>query len=186
MMRSLSSIRLLRAFALVELMVVLVVTAIVLGVALPEFRQALQRYRLGAAVSDFFGALELARSQAIARGERVLLAPHGGADWRDGWAVFVDRDGDSQPGPGDELIATHPALVEGLTIHAVFTGGQVPGYVAYNSAGRSCSAASSLVARWGTVSLTQNGEVRRIKVNMLGRSRICDPARDGASCAGPA
>ena len=50
--------------------------------------------------------------------------------------------------------------------------------------GRSCSDTSSLAARWGTLSITSGQQARRIKINMLGRARICDPARDGASCGG--
>jgi type IV fimbrial biogenesis protein FimT len=50
--------------------------------------------------------------------------------------------------------------------------------------GRSCSDTSSMAARFGTLSLFQGRHTRRIKINMLGRARICDPARDGASCDG--
>jgi type IV fimbrial biogenesis protein FimT len=39
--------------------------------------------------------------------------------------------------------------------------------------------------RWGTVSLFHGGHIRRIKINMLGRARVCDPARD-TGCDGAA
>jgi type IV fimbrial biogenesis protein FimT len=55
---------------------------------------------------------------------------------------------------------------------------------AYNAAGRACSAGNSLAARWGTLSLTQGEDVRNIKINMLGRVRVCDPAQDRANCDG--
>jgi type IV fimbrial biogenesis protein FimT len=35
------------------------------------------------------------------------------------------------------------------------------------------------------VSLFHGGHIRRIKINMLGRARVCDPARD-AGCDGAA
>ena len=104
-------------------------------------------------------------------------------DWSRGWVVFVDDDGNRRPDAGEEVIMRHGPLAEGIAIDAVFSSQQGSPYLAYNSMGRSCSNTSSLAARWGTLSLVQGGHTWRIKVNMLGRARICNPARDGASCA---
>jgi type IV fimbrial biogenesis protein FimT len=114
----------------------------------------------------------------------VYLAPREGG-WSSGWTVFVDKDGDGVAGEGDELIATHGPVAEGIVITTGFTSPRDPDYIAYNGGGRSCSHASSMAARWGTLSLTLGESTRRIKINMLGRARACDPARDGASCSGP-
>ena len=173
-----------RGFSLAELMVVLAIAAILIAVALPDLRGLFSRHQLDAAVSDLFNAVDLARSEALARGARVQLAPAGadGADWSSGWIVFVDSDGDRRPGPADEIITMHGAVPAGIIITSVFTSQKVPYYIAYNGAGRSCSNTSSLAARWGTLSLTQATEIRRIRINMLGRARICDPAREGATC----
>jgi type IV fimbrial biogenesis protein FimT len=172
-------------FTLPELMVVLAVAAILMSVALPNLRQLLLAQRLKAAASDLYGAIGLARAQALERGVRVMLAPRdtAGSDWTRGWTVFVDRDGDRRPGAGDEIISTHGALAEGLAAAFAFTSPAPPYYIAYNGAGRSCGAASSAQAHWGTLSLFGGGQVRRIKINMLGRARMCDPARD-SSCDG--
>ncbi len=171
-------------FSLTELLVVLSIAAIIATLALPEFASLIRRRQLEAAVSDLFNAVQLTRSEAIARGGRVQLAPASadGTTWSDGWVVFDDRDGDRRPGPNDEIIAVHGAVPKGIVITSTFTSQKAPFYVAYNGAGRSCSATSALAARWGTLSLTQASHVRRIRINMLGRARICDPARDGASC----
>ncbi|MDM5177094.1 GspH/FimT family pseudopilin [Massilia sp. DJPM01] len=174
------------AFSLVELMTVLCIAAIVLAVVMPDVRALLRHYRLNAAVNDLAGAIGLTRTQAMARGQRVMLAPAdpGGADWSLGWVAFVDRDADRRPGAADELISMHGPVGNGIVVSAVFSSQKLPDYLAYNPAGRSCSAASSAAARWGTLSLFQDGQTRRIKINMLGRARVCDPARDGADCAG--
>lgn len=171
-------------FSLTELLVVLGVAAIIVALALPDFVSLIRRHQLEAAVSDLFNAVQLTRAEAIARGGRVQLVPAGadGANWSDGWVVFADRDGDRRPGPDDDIIAMHGAVPKGIVITSTFTSQKAPYYVAYNGAGRSCSATSALAARWGTLSLTQASNVRRIRINMLGRARICDPARDGASC----
>lgn len=173
-----------RGFSLVELMVVIAITAVLVGIAAADLRSLIRHQQLKAALSDMFGAIDLTRSQAITRGRRVYMAPNG-ADWSGGWTVFVDSDGDGRPGADDELIATHGPLAEGIIVTSGFTSPRSPDYIAYNGGGRSCSHASSMAARWGTLSLTLDGRTRNIKINMLGRARACNPERDGASCSGP-
>jgi type IV fimbrial biogenesis protein FimT len=175
-----------RGFTLVELAVVLAIAAVTMSVALPDLRQMIRSQQLKAAVGDLFGAIDLARTQAIARGRKVMLAPADGAanDWSGGWVVFVDEDGDRRPGGAEEVIMRHEALAPGIAVDGAFSSQQGAAYLAYNSMGRSCSDTSSLAARWGTLSLAMGQQRRRIKINMLGRARICDPARDGASCGG--
>lgn len=175
-----------QGFSASELLVVVAVSAILLSIAVPEMRTLIRRQQLKSAVGDLFGAVELTRSLAMARGGRVMLAPRdgAGADWTRGWAIFADRDGDGRPGKGDEIIALQGALPPGIAISTAFSSKHNPDYLAYNSAGRGCSGSSSQAARWGTISLSQDGRVRRIRINMLGRARICDPAVDGAACAG--
>lgn len=174
------------AFSLVELMAALAIAAIALALAVPDMGAMIRLHQLNAAVNDLAGAIGLTRAQAMARGQRIVLAPlePGGADWSQGWVAFVDRDGDRRPGAGDELIATHGPVGKGIVISAVFSSQKLPDYLAYNSAGRSCTASSSAAARWGTLSLFQGDQTRRIKINMLGRARVCNPARDGATCGG--
>ena len=174
-------------FSLPELLVVLAIAALMAGIALPDYRQMIRAQQLKAAANDLFGAIDLARTQAIARGRRVQLVPLdvAGNDWSGGWVVFVDQDGDRRPGPGEEVIQRYRAPAKGIAVAAVFSSQQGAAYLAYNGMGRSCSDTSSQAARFGTLSLVQGGQIRRIKINMLGRARLCDPARDGAGCTGP-
>lgn len=174
-----------RAFSLVELLVVLAVAIIVLALAIPDMRAMIRQHQLKTAVRDLYNALDLARSQAMARGERVMLAPldPNDADWSGGWIIFVDRNGDQRYGPADEAISSHGPVSKGISIIGAFSS-QQPGksYLAYNSAGRSCSATSSMAARWGAFALEQGDQQRRIVINMLGRARVCDPLKDRAQC----
>lgn len=174
-------------WSLVEALVVLALAAILLGVAAPGLGALVRTQQLKAASADLLGAINLARAQALARGRQVKLMPldPAGTDWSRGWTVFQDGDGDGLPGAGDETIAAHGPLAPGIAIDFSFTSPAPPYYIAYNGAGRSCSEANSAAARWGTLSLFHGGAVRRIKINMLGRARVCDPARD-ASCDGAA
>jgi type IV fimbrial biogenesis protein FimT len=173
--------------SLPELCVVLAVAAIALAAAAPDLRDLVRTEQLKAAAGDLFAAIDLARAQALARGRQVKLVPLDppGTDWRLGWRVFDDRDGDGRPG-ADELIAEHGPLPPGVAVDFAFTNAAPPYYIAYNGAGRSCADGNSAAARWGTVSLFHGGRIRRIKINMLGRARVCDPARDAGCDGAPA
>jgi type IV fimbrial biogenesis protein FimT len=172
-------------FSMIELAVVLAVAAVLLGVGIPNLRPLIEQQRLRSTVNDLFAALDLTRSEAIGRGSRVELAPADprGADWNRGWVVFVDRNGNQRPDAGDEVIFSHGPVADGISIVSAFSSGGAP-YLAYNGAGRSCSATSSLAARWGTLSLFQGSKTRRIKINMLGRARVCDPQLQASTCSG--
>ncbi|MFC0252720.1 GspH/FimT family pseudopilin [Massilia consociata] len=165
---------------LTELVVVLGIAAIMSAVAAPDLHALVAAQQLRTASGDLFGAILLTRAQAIARNERVKLMPRdaAGADWTQGWTVFVDRDGDRRPGPADEVLAVHGPLPPGVRIAFSFTQSAPPQYIAYNGAGRSCSDTSSSTSRLGTLSLFHGEGIRRIKINMLGRARLCNPARD--------
>jgi type IV fimbrial biogenesis protein FimT len=88
-------------FSLVELMVVLVVAAIVLGVGVPAFADFIATNRMAASVNDLLSGVHLARSEAVKRRANASMCPS--ADWNtanptcnlagrisDGWIVFVD------------------------------------------------------------------------------------------------
>lgn len=165
---------------LAELAVVLGIAAIAFAVAAPNLHALIKTQQLKTTSSELLDAIAHTRAQAIARNEKVKLMPRDplGADWTQGWTVFIDRDGDRWPGPPDEVLAVHGPLPPGLQLDFSFTASAPPQYIAYNGAGRSCSDSNSNASRLGTLSLFHGGQVRRIKINMLGRIRLCNPARD--------
>jgi type IV fimbrial biogenesis protein FimT len=167
-----------------ELLIVLILASILFATGIPALHGLLARQRLRAAVADLQGAINLTRSQALGRGSPITLAPAepGGQDWKRGWIIFADTNRNRRPDPGEPIIFRHRPLPDGITVSTVFTTNDASDYLVYNGAGRTCSANNSLAARWGTLSLQQGESVRRIKVGMLGRVRVCDPAVDGSSC----
>lgn len=117
-------------FTLIELMVTLAVAAILLTLAVPNFRDFLLNNRLTSVANEFIAAANLARSEAIKRGRNATLcvsnnsmsaAPTctGGTDWGDGWLVWVDAD-DSGGLNGDERLRVGDSL-DGTSV--TFTGG---------------------------------------------------------------
>ncbi len=173
-------------FSLVELTVVLAVALLLLAAGAPSLAELIRSQRLRASTNELFDAIALTRAQAMARGGMVKIMPadRDGRDWTQGWIVFVDRDGDRKPGAGDEFISVHGPLRGNVASSFNFTSPAAPYYIAYNGAGHSCSDTNPAAARLGTLSLSDGRFVRRIKINMLGRPRICDPATD-SSCDGP-
>ena len=173
---------------LVELMVVLVIAAALLALAVPHLRALIAHQQLRTAQNDLFAAINLTRSLAIGMGTRVTLMPQdaAGIDWTAGWLVFVDSNANQSLDPAEQPIFQQGPVSPGISIKFAFSTGAGRQYIAYNMAGRSCTSGSSLAAHWGTLSLFQGKEIRRIKINMLGRVRVCDPTLQPRSCTGAA
>lgn len=86
-----------RGFTLIELLVVLSISAILLAVAVPSFQSSIASMRATDAANSLVASIDLARAEAIRRGEQVFLcratstAPTACAsagDWGDGWIVW--------------------------------------------------------------------------------------------------
>src|SRR5690606_32412136 len=140
------------------------------------------RYQMSMTVSNFYTALQLARSEAIRRGMRIDLVPAGDAiDWARGWAVMQDRNGNRQADSEDELIFTHGPVPQGMIIHDGFSG-SAPLYFAYNGSGYGRSHGSSQAAGAGSWTFILGEERRKIIVNVTGRPRLCDPRVERSDC----
>lgn len=176
----------LRGHTLTEMMAVLAIVVVMAAIALPNLQRMLLWYQVRGTANELFAAIDLTRSQAIARNSRVMMMPADpqGADWRQGWVVFVDKNGNRSLDPADELIFQQGSVRPGIAIRSAFSSAPAPFYIAYNGAGRSCSAGNSTAARWGTVSVLAGSNTRHIKINMLGRVRMCDPQAEPRNCSG--
>jgi type IV fimbrial biogenesis protein FimT len=84
-------------FTLLELMMVLVLVAILLGVGGPSFQDSLQRNRHAEHLQPRRAAMSLARAEAVIRSQPVCVCPTtdyascGGSNWETGWLIFVDN-----------------------------------------------------------------------------------------------
>lgn len=89
-----------RGFTLIELVVTLSVAAILVSIAVPNLRTAIQNGRITTQVNDLIADLSYARSEAIKRRENVVTcqSTNGtsctGGNWKDGRLVFVDTNKD--------------------------------------------------------------------------------------------
>jgi type IV fimbrial biogenesis protein FimT len=100
-----------RGFTMVELMVAIAVSAILLTIAAPDFGQFIRDVRIRTATEDFITAINVARTEALKRGDTVMMCrtgnpnaglttlacaanePNGDAnqdrDWTPGWIVYA-------------------------------------------------------------------------------------------------
>lgn len=119
------SIRSLRGFTLIELMVTLSVLAILTTLGVPSFMATIRDNRLATTANEMLTDLAYARSEAVTRGGSAsLCASSDGShcatsgNWEQGWIVFADSNGDGVVDSGDSVLRIHSALAEPLTLRA--------------------------------------------------------------------
>jgi type IV fimbrial biogenesis protein FimT len=163
-------------------MIALAILSILFASAIPDLGNMLAARQLRATSADLLAAINETRAQAIARRRVVTLIAVEG-DWQQGWLVVVDGNGNRIADAGEAILSRHKPLPGRLAIRTNFTDHTVPFYISYNAAGRSCRAAHPNAANFGTITLELAGAQRNIKINMQGRARLCDPAREPATCS---
>ena len=157
-------------FTLIELLVTLSVLVILLAVAIPGLQPLARNNRLTALTNDLISTLNVARSEAVKRGVRVTVcksansdaaAPvcNTGADWHDGWLVFVDNSGTIGIFDGTDvrLKVGQPASRNAtITADTAFAN-----FVSYVASGASSASANMVVCL--------DGVSRTISINTTGR-----------------
>jgi type IV fimbrial biogenesis protein FimT len=100
-----------RGFTLLEIMLAITVFAVLLGLAVPSFRQFSQNNAVVAAHNDLVTSLQLARSEALRRNRPVSVcastdgeACAADTDWDSGWIAFIDRGAAGEVDGTDEVL----------------------------------------------------------------------------------
>lgn len=101
-----------RGFTLIELMVTVVVVAILLVIAVPNFRTLLLNRRQAAVADGLLNSLNYARNTALSNDQPVTVCPLSagnacGSNWSNGWIVST------QPASGASVILNTNALNTG-------------------------------------------------------------------------
>ncbi len=123
-----------RGFTLIEMLVVMTISAILVAMAIPSFQGIVRSSRISGAANSFIAAVDLARSEAIRRATVVTVcrstnpeavnancsdaAGNGfaGADWASGWIAFAKAPGNlvnTTVEAGDELVIRQAAFPGG-------------------------------------------------------------------------
>ena len=90
---------------LIELMVTLAVAVVMTAMAAPSMSDFLANHQVAALKSSLSGAVALARSEAVKRGQPVILQAIGagpsGNEYQNGWELVVDEDGNGSAGSNE-------------------------------------------------------------------------------------
>ena len=167
-------------FTLVELIVTMAIAAIILTQAVPSFSTMISNNRLTTQTNDLVADINLARSEAIKRGLRVILcrtanpnavaATCGGTanTWSTSWLLYADDDGSGVfESANDTLIRIgHPAQ---STI-TVMTNATSNNNLEYNPDGTTNEGGNTAIFAICDDRGTANG--LQINVNGMGRPRL--------------
>lgn len=110
-----------QGLTLIELIICVGMLAILMGLAVPSFSTLLSGWRRDSAVNDFMGDLQLARSTAIRTSRAVAMCVSSDAttcdaspsrnDWRQGWIVFSDLDGNNTRNNNEPFIVQRGPVI---------------------------------------------------------------------------
>jgi len=157
---------------LLELAIVVAITAIVAATAAPSFTALIDTRRLDAAATRLAGDLQLARSEAIARNEPLRLSLLAGAG-ATCWVVHSGAPADCQCSEqGGAVCAGSARTIKGVVLASnerVSVGGNVASILFDPLHGTSTPT--------GTLRLVgARGSAVHHVVNVVGRVRSCSPA----------
>jgi len=171
-------------FTLIELLITLAVGAILLSQAVPSFLQMTQNNRIVTQTNDFVTSLNMARSEAVTRGNRVTVCKSAdnatciaGGGWHQGWIIFTDTNNDAAVNNTDVILRVYGSLAAGNTLNGV--NGNVANFISYTSNGFSELVGGGV--QTGTLVLCDSrglgATARAIVLNASGRLRTA-PAND--------
>ena len=129
---------------LLELIVGIAVLGILLAVGVPSFQSTVNSNRLAAQTNSLVTALNVARSEAVKRGQPVSVCAStnqtscsGGTAWTTGWIAFTDANGavGTVNAPGDTVLQVWQALSGPAALNSTVA------YVQYQPTGRSVAPA---------------------------------------------
>lgn len=168
-----------RGFTLIELVIVIVLTAVLVTLAVPSFQIMLANAQIRTATQALYDGLQLARVDAIRRNERVLFTKGAGSDW----TVTVDVVGtvvqtrSSSEGTRQATVAVLPAGATQVTFDSL-------GRVVANTDASASITTMDIDVPTSLIPAADSKE-QRVMITGGGAVRTCDPnaaANTGTSC----
>lgn len=166
-------------FTLIEMMVTLAVGGILLALAVPSFVRFIQDSRRSDVVNELVNSFQLARSEAVRRGQDVgVCASSNGTacasnntDWSQGWIVFLNADSDTAPdccSGSDEILRAYRQPTSNIQVTSSSTN---PG----GTSGRFKARTFGKTSANGTVKVCDprgSAEARSVVVSPSGTVRV--------------
>lgn len=157
-------------FTLVEIQMVMVVSAIVLSLAAPSFMNIIANNRVASAANDLVVVLNLGKSEAVKSGKTAVLCKSndgntcdGNTEWKNGWILFLDEDGDNTLNDNERIIRAQGESNDGLDLkfrplNADSIGFKPNGQI--NKSGRFCFRNAHNEANSRAVIIYRTGRIR--------------------------
>lgn len=152
-------------FTLLELMITIALVSIMIGIAIPSFRDITETQTLRAAAGSLHASLMQARAEAIKRNAEVRLRPASGQAWSDGWLIpgLASPSSDTSP-------IHHERLSGGVTVSATGGGSAVTSII-FRPSGRLKPASSSVQdIAFELVSTGGTSKKRCVRIALDGRA----------------
>lgn len=169
---------------MLELVVVLAISALLLGIGIPSVAAFTHNSRLASATNELVSSLHLARGEAIKRNSRVVMCTSAtgtscttSGDWHEGWLLFQDGNNNAVLDAGETLILARQAFPAGLSLKG---NTWVSKYISYTPSG--ATRLISGVLQVGTLTLCNElgASARQVIISSTGRPRTAKLAL--ASC----
>lgn len=176
-------------FTLIELMVVTALLAVLMAVAVPNYREYARNATVSRAAAAFVQAAHLARANAMRQSRPTVLALRDASQgWTGGWIAYTDLDNDNVYTPGtDRLLQEQAALSDGVRVELRnnSSGTLLNGYLRFGANGFPRTASNGVTN--GSISFAlPNARSVRVIYTQSGRIRRCNigapecPASDGS------
>ena len=117
-----SAFRSQRGVTLIEMMLAITIMGIILVLVAPNYKIFIMNNEQVAAMNEFTGFLNFARSEAIKRGSVVTICQSdggsscNGTSWNDGWLVFPDDDGSNDRNGSEAVLKARMSMASGFTM----------------------------------------------------------------------
>lgn len=155
-------------FTLVELMFTLILAGILIGLAVPSFREYRQNSRAANQSNQLVTDLYMARMEAIKFGYPVRVTATGG-NWTQGWTVASDRDRNGAVNGPDVVMRQTEAAEVGFTWTGTNSLNAPITSVFFNSNGYLIQTAQPLMFQLKTPDGVPT-KCRRVAVSLSGRA----------------
>jgi type IV fimbrial biogenesis protein FimT len=110
-------------YTLGELLITISIVGILASIAVPGMQNVVLNNRRVSVSNDMAYSIQLARSEAITRNQRVIVCSSkngsscaGASDWSEGWIAFNDANGDKAPGGTSESVLLYSVGNDSITI----------------------------------------------------------------------
>lgn len=176
-------------FTLIELMIVIVITAILLALAVPAFQDTLDRNRLKAATDTIYGDLQFAKSEAIKKNQPLLIdfkSINGTSAWCYGLKLNATSCDCEQTDPSNSNACTIDGVLKvvkytdysgvSLAFNKDFKFDNVRGTIKGQDNDNPCVEDSSLPDNCIVTLTSARNKQTRLISSGIGRIRACSPA----------